>query len=272
MADYSDSKQRSQKAYPVEAKETSGLMTRVEPLVTPELLKSRYLHGINLEDYTDEELVQEIMLAMNEIEAFTGLTLTKVKFSERVPYDYNLYKNFLHYKVNHKPVLSVDSFAVESSNGANIYKLPPDWIEMGNAHKGQINLLPILTVFGTSGTISTSAPDGALIFLQSLTNYKWLPAFWTIEYTAGVCKEDGKLPVVINDLVGLTAAMEVLSAKQNLIKYNSQSLGQDGISQSSSGPGPQTYQNRIEILQAKRDRLMARVKSLYHNKYFITNI
>lgn len=272
MADFTDSKIRSQKAYPVEAKETSGLMTRVESILTPELLKSRYLHGIKLDDYTDDELKQEIMLAMNEIEALSGLTLTKVKFSERVPYDYNLYKNFLHYKLNHKPVLSVDSFAVESSNGQNIYKLPPDWIEMGNAHKGQINLLPILTVFGTSGTLATSTPDGALIFLQSLTNYKWLPAFWTVEYTAGVCKEDGKLPVIVNDLVGLTAAMEVLSAKQNLITYNSQSLGQDGISQSSSGPGPQTYQNRIEILQAKRDKLLARVKSIYHNKYFMTNI
>lgn len=272
MADYTDSKERSQKAYPVEAKETSGLMTRVETLITPELLKSRYLHGIDLDDYTEDELKQEIMLAMNEIEVFTGLTLTKVKFSERIPYDSRLYKNFLHFKTNHKPVLSVDLFAVQSSNSQDIYKLPPDWIEMGLAHKGQINLLPILTVFGTSGTIASASPSGALIFLQSLSNYNWLPAFWTIEYTAGVCKEDGKMPVVINDLIGLTAAMEILSAKQNLIVHTSQSLAQDGISQSSSGQGPQTYQNRIDTLQAKRDKLMARVKSIYHNKYFLSNI
>lgn len=272
MADYTDSKERSQKAYPVEAKETSGLMTRVETMITPELLKSRYLHGIDLNDYTEDELKQEIMLAMNEIELLSGLTLNRVKFSERIPYDSRLYKNFLHFKTNHKPVLSVDSFAVESSNGQNIYKLPADWIEMGFAHKGQINLLPIMTVFGTSGTIASSAPDGALIFLQSLSNYNWLPAFWTIEYTAGICKEDGKVPVVVNDLIGLTAAMEILSAKQNLIVHNSQSLSQDGLSQSSSGQGPQTYQNRIDMLQAKRDKLLSRVKAIYHNKYFITNI
>jgi hypothetical protein len=129
-----------------------------------------------------------------------------------------------------------------------------------------------LTVFGTSGTIASASPSGALIFLQSLSNYRWLPAFWSITYTAGVCKEDGKLPVVINDLIGLTAGIEILSAKQNLIRYTSQSLGQDGISQSSSGPGPQTYQARIELLQAKRDRLLKRVKAIYSNKYFLSNI
>lgn len=272
MADYSDSKERRELAYPVEAKETSGLMTRIESLLTPDILKSRYLHGIPLDDYTEDELKQEIMLAMNEIELLSGLTLTKVRFSERIPYDSQLYKNFLHVKTNHKPVLSVDSFSVQSSNYQNIYNLPADWIEMGFAHKGQINLLPIMTVFGTSGTIASAAPDGALIFLQSLSNYRWLPAFWTIEYTAGVCKEDGKVPVVINDLIGLTAAMEILSAKQNLIPYTSQSLSQDGISQSSSGQGTQTYQPRIEMLQVKRDKLLARVRSIYHNKYFLSNI
>ena len=85
MADYDNSKEREQLAYPVEAKETSGLMTRVEPILTPELLKSRYLHGLDLSDYTEDELKQEIMLAMNEIEALTGLTLTKVQFNERIP-------------------------------------------------------------------------------------------------------------------------------------------------------------------------------------------
>lgn len=272
MSDYSNNKEREQLAYPVEAKEVSGLMTRVESIVTPALLKSRYLHGIDLSDYAEDELKQEIMIAMNEIELMTGLNLTKIQFKERIPYDSSLYKNFLHIKTNHGPILSVEKFAVESSNGQNIYELPADWIEMGFAHKRQINLLPILTVFGTSGTIATSAPDGALIFLQSLSNYQWLPAFWSITYTAGVCKEDGKLPVIINDLVGLTAAIEVLSAKQNLIRYTSQSLGQDGISQSSSGPGPQTYQARIDTLQAKRDMMLKRIKSIFHNKYFVTNI
>ena len=272
MADFTDSKERVQKAYPVEAKETSGLMSRVETVLTPEHLKSRYLKGVDISDYTDDELKDEIEMAMNEFEVMSGLILFKEQFEERIPYDSNLYKNFLHWKVTKRPVLSVDLFAVESSNGENIYKLPPDWIEMGQAHKGQINLLPILTVFGTSGTIATSSPDGALIFLQSLTNYKWLPSFWTIKYTSGICKEEGKVPNVVNQIIGMTTAIEILSTKQNQIRYTSQSLTQDGISQSSSGPGTQTYQPRIEELTHKRDRLLAKVKAIYHSKYFVTNI
>lgn len=272
MPNYDKSKEREQLAYPIEAKAVSGLMTRVESIITPELLKSRYLHGINLDDYTEDELKQEIMLAMNEFEALTKLNITPVQHKERIPYDSQLYKNFIHIKTNHRPVLSVDQFAVESSNGQNIYELPADWIEMGFAHKGQINLLPILTVFGTSGTIASSAPDGALIFLQSLSNYKWLPAFWSITYTSGLCKEDGQIPVIANDIVGLTAAAEILSAKQNLIRYNSQSLSQDGISQSSSGMGPQTYQARIDNLMAKRERLIKVLKTTFYQKYFVSNI
>ena len=272
MADFEDNKERENLAYPVEALEVSGLMTRIETIVTPALLKSRYLHGINLDDYAEDELKQEIMIAMNEIEILSGLTLTKVQHKERIPYDSALYRNFLHIKTNHRPILSVEKVAVESSNYQNIYELPADWIEMGFAHKGQINLLPILTVFGTSGNLASSSPTGASIFLQSLSNYRWLPAFWSITYTSGVCKEDGKLPVIVNDLVGLTAAMEVLSAKQNLISYTSQSLSQDSISQSSSGLGPQSYQARIDMLQAKRDKILSRVRAIYHSKYFMTNI
>jgi hypothetical protein len=272
MADLTDSKLRTQKSYPVEAEETSNLLSRVETLLTPEKLKSRYLKGVDVSDYTSDELKDEINLAINEFELFSGVTVMREQFNERVPYDSNLYKNFLHWKMNHKPVLSVDLFAVESSNGTNIYKLPADWIEMGFAHKGQINLLPILTVFGTSGTIATSAPDGALIFLQSLSNYKWLPAFWTIKYTSGLCKEEGKLPVVVNQIIGMITAIEILSAKQNQITNTSQSLSQDGLSQATSGLGPQTYKERIEKLEERKDKLMARVKSIFHSKYYLTNI
>ena len=45
--------------------------------------------------------------------------------------------------------------------------------------------------------------------------------------------------MVVNDLIGLTAATEILSAKQNQLIYTSQSLSQDSISQSSSGAGTQ---------------------------------
>jgi hypothetical protein len=272
MSDYSNSKKYGTKALPADAKETSGLVRRIEPIMTPELLASRYLHGIDLSGYAPEELKQEIMLGIQEIELLTGLHIDKVQMQERIPYDMQLYKSFIHIKVNHRPILSVESIKVMSTNRQEIYRLPLEWVEAGFFHKGQINVLPILSVFGSSSTVVNGVPSGALIFLQGQINMPWLPAFWEIEYTTGVCHQEGHVPVLINDLIGMTAATEILGALQANNIYNSQSLSQDGISQSSSSAGPQIYQKRIDQLNDRRERLLAQIKKVYHTKYFMSNI
>lgn len=261
------------KTYPQDAIETSNLLGRVEPILTPELLVSRYLKNIpEVANYTSDELKDRIELAMNEVELLTGLALSPVQVQERHPYDFNLYKSFIHFKVNHRPVLSVERVQVVSTNNQIVYDLPIEWVEAGFFHKGQINVLPLLSVFGSSATtLSNGVPSGALIFLQGLNNMQWLPAFWTITYTYGLCK-DGNLPIVINQIVGMTAAINILSSMQATNKYNSQSLGADGISQSSSGPGPQVYAKRIDDLQNQRERIMQRVRAVFHSKYFLSNI
>lgn len=260
------------KVLPADAKEVSNLLRRAEPIITPELLLSRYLHGIDVSGYTQDELKQEIMLAIQEVEILTGLHVDKVQMKERIPYDSQLYKNFIHIKVNHRPVLSVEAIRVMSTNGQEIYRLPLEWVESGFFHKGQINVLPILSVFGSSATIVNGVPSGALIFLQGQTNYNFLPAFWEIEYTTGVSHKEGHVPVLINDLIGMTAATEILGALQANYIYSSQSLSQDGISQSSSLPAGAVYQTRIQQLNDRRERLLAQIKKVYHTKYFMSNI
>ena len=272
MADYSNSKNFGTKTYPLESNFTSGLFRRVEPLVTPEILKSRYLHGVDISDYSNEEVKQEIELAIQEMELMTDLRFDKVQYTERIPFDRQLYQSFVYIKTNNGPIISVEEINIQSSNGENIYKLPPDWIEMGFAHKRQINLIPILSIFGAAGLQDGQPSNAGLIFLQAVNNFSWLPAFFTIKYTTGVCQKEGHLPTVINDLIGLTAAMEILSAKQNQITNNSTSISQDGISQSASGPGPETFQNRINILQQKRDMMLKKIKAEFHQKYYLSNI
>lgn len=272
MADYSDSKQISTKMYPVIAKETSNLFTRVEPLITPSKLKSKFLKGIDVSDYSNTDLKNEIEFAMSEFESESKLFVNKVQFQERLPFDRNLYKKFVYIKTQHGPIISVDDLSVISSNGEQIYKLPASWLEMGYAHKRQINLIPILSIFGATGLVDGQPSNAGLVFLQAINNYQWLPAFWTITYTVGLCHQEGQVPKLINDIVGMTAAMEILSAKQTQIKYNSTSISQDGISQSASGQGPQTYQARIQMLEEKRHKLMSQVKAKFHQKYFLSNI
>ena len=262
------------KNYPVNANEVSDLFQRVEPMLTPEKLISRYLKKVDLTDYTPDELKDRIMLAMNEVEILTGLILSKTQFRERIPYDASLYRNFIHIKAQKGPIISVEELTVKSSNNETIYKIPLEWIEMGNSKNfRQVNVMPILSVFGTSGNITQSAPNGGLIFLQSTMNYRWTPAFWEMLYTAGVCGEDGKVPVMINELIGMTATIALLSDLQTQYIYSSQSLSQDGISQSAGvAGGGQPWATRIQLLREQRDALVALIKKTFNNRINVSNI
>lgn len=272
MGDFTDSKKFGTLAYPVEALDTTPLFKRIEPLLTPELFESRYLKGIPDLDYSAEEYKDEIMRAINEVELLTDLNLSKVQHKERIPFDRSLYKSFVYMKTNNGPVLSVEKIDIESSNGEAIYTLPPTWIEMGFAHKRQINLVPILSIFGAAGLQDGQPSNAGLIFLQAVNNFNWLPAFFSITYTAGVCHKDGYLPQVLNELVGITAALEVLGNMQTRNIYNSQSISQDSISQSSSGQGPAVYQNRIQQLEERKGKMMKKLKATFHQKYYLSNI
>ena len=58
------------KTYPVLANKISNLIKRVEPILTPEKLTSRYLKGIDLSQYNDDDLKDKINLAMSETEIY----------------------------------------------------------------------------------------------------------------------------------------------------------------------------------------------------------
>jgi hypothetical protein len=271
--DYSQSKTYGTKAYPVNAEHTTDLLQRIEPMLTPEKLVSRYLKGIDLSQYSPEDLKDKIMLAMNNVEAMTGLILTKTQFKERVAYDRDLYRSFIFTKTNKGPVLSVERLAVVSSDGTRIFDVPAHWVEMGKAFMRQISVIPLLTVFNASGLEQGKANNAGLIFLQAINAYHWVPSFWEITYTAGVCHKDGQMPIVINELIGMEAAIEILGALQTLVTVGSQSIGQDGISQSSGlKNGGNIYQTRIEELEVKKQALMKKIKAINHQKYFLSNI
>jgi len=273
MADYTDSKSFGTKAYPVEAFETTNLLGRTEAIVTPEQLVDRHLKGVKLDDFTNENLKDQINLAINKFELLTNLYVNKVQMKERLPFDRALYKQFVYVKVNNGPILSVEDMSVVSSNGDQIYKLPATWIETGFSHKRQLNLIPILSIFGAVGLSSSSPSNAGLIFLNCIQNYVFLPAFWTVIYTVGVSHTEGQIPIVINNLIGIMAAIEILGIKQNQFLYNSVSISQDGLSQASGSQGTLSYQNRITNLMADRDKLLAKLKSkIGASKYFLSNI
>lgn len=258
--------------YPLEVAEASPLFKRTESIIDIELLKKRFLNGINITGYDDSDLQTSINYAMNEFELLSNLYIYPVKKKERLPFDRALYISYIHLKVNSGPVLTLDSLNIASADGVKIFTLPPEWVEMGFAHKKQFNVMPLLSLFGVYPMAATTNTNAGLIFLMAATNFTWLPAYWLIEYTVGLSNNDGQVPSIVNDIIGCIAAIDILSAKQAGIMENATSISQDGLSQSSSGAGNQQYANRISDLKERKERNLSKIKTIFHSKYFVSNL
>lgn len=276
MADYSQSKNFGTAIYPIHVEQASGLMRRCEPPLTPEQLRSRFLKGIPLrfrngDTFSDTELKDRIHLAMNEAELLLGRTVTREAFKEKVPFDYALYKSYIHIKAEHGPIVSLEHLAIVSADHNNIFEIPPTWIEAANFSKNQINVIPLLAAYGVN-QVAGAVGNAGIAFLTVMDGLNWVPAYWQIKYTAGLSNKEGQFPVPVNELIGAIAAIAILSEIAPTNIYNSQSQSQDGISQSSSGMGPRIYELRIAELTMKRDELVKKLKALFSSRYFVSNI
>ena len=281
MADYTQSRSFQTSTYPVHATQTSGLLRRIEPFLTPELFKSRFLLGIPLsfpngEHFTSEDLKDRIMMAMNETEAQLGTTITREEFKDKLPFDFQLYKSFMHFKPRHSPIISLESVAIVASNDENIFTVPSMWVDMANASIGQINVIPLLAAFGAtnaSGTPITATSQGAGVAFLAIWGASGattqVPAYWEIVYSAGLSNKEGQVPVIVNQLIGTNAAINILSQIAVLFYATSQSQSQDGISQSSSSLGPRRFALRIEELIRNRDELIKKIKGIFARSYVI---
>lgn len=270
-------KQYGTAVYPVHAAATSGLLKRAEPILTPEQLVSRFLKGIpignlpNGDKYTVADLKDRIVLATNQAELLIGRPIFPEVFKEKAAYDYNLYKQFIHIKTEQGPITTLEYLAIVSADGNNIFQIPVTWIEASNFSKNLINVIPLLAAYGVN-TVQGAVGNAGIAFLTIMGNLGWVPAYWEIGYTAGLSNTEGQVPLIVNELIGTIAAMDILSPIAALFIHTSQSLSQDGISQSSSGPGPAIYARRMEDLEKKRNQLVAKIRGVFSSKFFISNI
>ena len=277
MADLSTAKGFGTAIYPVHAESTSGLMKRCEALLTPDMLRSRFLKGIpvrfpNGDTFSSDELKDRIYLSMNEAEILLNMTITREAFKEKTPFDKSLYDAFIHMKTEHGPIVSIEALTITSANFQDIFTLPADWIETSNFAKRLINVVPLLAAYGINSVQGASTSNAGIAFLAVMGGLGWVPAYWQIKYTAGLSNTEGLVPTQVNELIGCIAAINILSeiAPSNI--HNSQSQSQDGISQSSSGPGPRLYEKRIEELTERRDMLVKKLKGIFSGKFFVGNI
>lgn len=282
MADFTTSKDAIGAVFPVGGGDSPW--TRVEPLITPEKLKRQHLFGIPLvsamkdpvtgraDQLLPDDLKEYIDTAVGLAELETGLTIFPLQITEKKPWDRQEYDSFGYMILQKRPIASVQKITVNLSNNQDIYEVPLDWVETANLQWGQLNIIP-LTIALTSGNVTAipTTAGGALLLSIFQGKSQWVASFWEVQYTAGF--KSGEIPKVVNDLIGVIAAMEVLSQLASTYgRTNSSSLSLDGGSESVSTPGPEIFTPRMKDLQLKRMMLVKKLKNLYHLSLFSNNV
>ena len=276
--------------FPEKVYDSAPGLVRVEPPLTAKVLKERFLWGIPLtspltkEKLTDAQLREYLHRAACVMEVETKLDFTQVMRRHRLPFDPALYQSFICLEIPNKPISKVHRLAICSASykftehendkypvGAEIYRIPNQWVEMGNAIRGTLNVNPINPAFTAIGTQTAVAASGAAI-LQFIGQIGWVPAYWIVECVHGFVSDSGELPVVINEVIGTKAAILILSALIPLYHIVNQSLNLDGLGQSVSNQMYQMLQIRLQMLQADLDKLVKQLKTMTGNNFLISNV
>lgn len=255
--------------------------SRLEPLLSPTILKSLYLKGIQLTlkvkdpetglpfKFTDEELQMLIEQAVEEAEIETGLNIMPVQYSEKLPYQKQDWESFGYFQLQRRPISSIDSLTVRLADNSDIFTFPNEWIETSNLIWGQVNLIPLAFqgVEGGTGIIGgITSGSGTAVFFNSLWNRPWVAALFGVEYTTGF--PDGLIPKSVNNLIGTIAAMNVLSQIAAASSgQTSVSLGIDGMSQSVGMPGPERYRTRMEELGQRRKLIVKKLRKMFGTSF-----
>jgi len=267
------------------------------PLASP--LTKEKLTERDLEDFIKRGI------ARFEIDAKTSVNLTARR--HRLPFDPNLYNQHIFLEVPFKPIRRVLRMAICSSSyldfgddpydivggernadpgeflgtprngrkefpsGGEIYRIPEQWIEMGNAVRGYLNVNPLTPAFTALGTAQATGAAGATI-LQFIGQQGWVPAYWTVEVETGMMTEDGQLPVIVNEAIGSAAAMYAIDLLLPLFRTVSQSMSVDSLSQSIQDRMIELLQDKRNTLEARYKEIIKHLKVMFGNNFFSTNV
>jgi hypothetical protein len=281
MADYTITKDGLGRVSPDGALEVS--FEDLEPLITPDRLRSEHLLGLPLvagiknpvtgkpHVVTNDEIKVIIKNAVGLGELESKIEIFPKQYTEKQAFDRPEYQSWGYIQLRHRPVSSIQSMDVTTSDGTIIYRTPLEWVDVGYLHQGQLNILPLLMSIKSGQPVYLASGSGVSPMISLFTQNNWVPSFWEIKYTTGF--KEGLIPSVINQYLGTIAAMEVLAMlAATHARTTSTSLGMDGVSQSISGPGAELYNNRLEQLASKRKWLMTRLKALYGELIIASNV
>jgi hypothetical protein len=212
---------------------------KVEKLVTIEQIRQSWLFGISLtdkntgEEMKPEALQQALDTAISFFEHYLDISVSPVKgYKEYKDYVQNEYYDWGYFQLDNFPIDCVNSIRLvyfRDDNGevddTQTINIPPNWIR-ANSHDGIIRLVP-------NGKFPANLQIGNGGFYPELFSVARVPHAWEVNYDYGFC--DGLVPVLLNQAIGMMAAILVLIPGGNLVLgagIAGTSLSLDGLSQS----------------------------------------
>jgi hypothetical protein len=159
-------------------------------------------------------------------------------------------------------------------SGAEIYNLPLEWLEMGNATRGLLNVVPLGIIF-SGGGLGFEAQAGSLTgsaLLQVIGAQGWLPAFWTVECETGLMDAEGQVPVIVNEAIGIASALYAIDVLLPLFRVASQSMSVDNLSQSVQDRIIDIMERKQETLEKRYSMIVKHLKTMFGNNFFTSNV
>lgn len=240
---------------------TSSPWQRLEPLLTAERIRQIYV-TVPLVSFfpdpvtgkkrvwTDNDVNELIRVCVNRIEAESNCLIMPSEIRDTYPFDRVEYQKYGWMNTNVRPITALLQVEVWTADKRNIFSLPIEWVSVPNLAHGQMSILP-----GGAAPAPLAVSPSISPFLMWLTSLGWIPSFWSIHAIAGF--KDGLIPAFVNDLIGAEVAIRLLGQLASTYAFaTGGSLAIDGLSQSSSGPGPNAYAAQIaEMKELKRSSL-----------------
>ena len=229
---------------------------------------SRYFFGIALIDQDGNQMSEEsinfyIEAAVNEIEGYLNLKLTKQVITESLSYFLNDYKAWGFLPTSF-PVLEVEALTGFIGETEQI-EFPKEWLsaKKTNTAEGKHRAVYIVPTVG-------AAKLGSVVYSGVTPNVGWfgqatIPNYWTIKY----CTSFERPPADIMNVVGMLASINIFHQLGDIILgagIASQSIGIDGLSQSISTTSSATnagYGARITGYLADLKKQLPELKAKY---------
>lgn len=215
----------------------NAISKKSEPLVTVQKIRDTYLFGVQIKDAngntpTDAFYQQAIDTAVSYFEHLLDISITPViNHVEYKDYHLNDYAEWGYIMLSNYPVHALSSmkmvyFRDDTGEPVTVQEIPKAWIRLSR-HDGMIRLVPN-TRFPSQLQISDTGS-----FFPEILRASEIPHLWQFTYDFGFC--DGKVPILMNQAIGLMASIICLIPAGHLILgagIGGTSISLDGLSQS----------------------------------------